>query len=225
MRQLWNTLSEILYLIFLSLTAGFFVLSCTLFLSQAVRTSTTQTWSHNLNALIIGASYVIVFAVSLAFCLNRRISVRRRLQRISKTYRTIGRGDVPKAVHQYISQEYARTCIVSHEVLPSDAFHEGWGRPGTQYAGVRFRRALLDTIPDIDAHAHLVIPSHPKLRPHSRMMHHFRFILPLLPQDEDGISLLHYYDSAIQLARNSARQPTEMEYQIGIESAEGIKQV
>jgi len=63
------------------------------------------------------------------------------------------------------------------------------------------------------------------LRPHSRMMHHFRFILPLLPQDEDGISLLHYYDSAIQLARNSTKQPTEMEFQIGIESANGIKRM
>jgi hypothetical protein len=55
------------------------------------------------------------------------------------------------------------------------------------------------------------------------MLHHFRFILPLLPQDEDGISLLHYYDSAIQLARNSAKEPTEMEFQIAMESAAGIK--
>jgi hypothetical protein len=34
--------------------------------------------------------------ISLAFCLNRRIAVRRRLQRISKSHRIIGRGDVPK---------------------------------------------------------------------------------------------------------------------------------
>lgn len=76
-----------------------------------------------------------------------------------------------------------------------------------------------------DALAHLVIPSHPILRPHSRMLHHFRFILPLLPQDEDGISLLHYYDSAIQLARNSTTEPTEMEFQIAMESAAGIKRM
>jgi hypothetical protein len=145
-----------------------------------------------------------------------------------------------KTVHQYILQEYARACLVSYEALPTVAFHEGWGRPGTKYSGMRFRRVLLDTIQEIgtgifhyntiyavdhspDALAHLIIPSHPVLRPHSRMMHHFRFILPLLPQDEDGISLLHYYDSAIQLARNSTREPTEMEFQIGIESAVGIK--
>jgi hypothetical protein len=173
----------------------------------------------------------------------------------------IGQGDVPKvyscccsipifkrliphqAVHQYISQEYARACLISYEALPTVAFHEGWGRPGTKYSGLRFRRALLDTIQEIgtcrpfqlspyvltdsssDALAHLIIPSHPILRPHSRMLHHFRFILPLLPQDEDGISLLHYYDSAIQLARNSTKEPTEMEFQIAMESAAGIKKM
>lgn len=138
--------------------------------------------------------------------------------------------------------EYARACLISYEALPNSAFHEGWGRPGTlvarhptskiyskeigtEYSGLRFRRVLLDTIPEIDALAHLIIPSHPKLRPHSRMLHHFRFILPLLPQDEDGISLLHYYDSAIQLARNSTREPTEMEFQIAMESADGIKKM
>ena len=147
-----------------------------------------------------------------------------------------------KTVHQYISQEYARACLVSYEALPTVAFHEGRGRPGTKYSGMRFRRVLLDTIPEIGVHtfhlslyvfvdrspdalAHLVIPSHPVLRPHSRMIHHFRFILPLLPQDEDGISLLHYYDSAIQLARNSTKEPTEMEFQIAMESAAGIKKV
>jgi hypothetical protein len=96
---------------------------------------------------------------------------------------------------------------------------------GSKYSGLRFRRVLLDTVSEIDALAHLIIPSHPKLRPHSRMLHHFRFILPLLPQDEDGISLLHYYDSAIQLARNSTKEPTEMEFQIAMESADGIKRM
>jgi hypothetical protein len=55
------------------------------------------------------------------------------------------------------------------------------------------------------------------------MLHHFRFILPLLPTDEDGLSLLHYYDSAIQVARNSIKEPTEKEFQIGIEAAGEIK--
>jgi hypothetical protein len=56
------------------------------------------------------------------------------------------------------------------------------------------------------------------------MMHHFRFITPLLSVDEDELTPLHYYDSAIQLARNSRSEPTEEEFEIGILVAEEIKQ-
>ncbi|KAG7099399.1 hypothetical protein E1B28_001252 [Marasmius oreades] len=94
---------------------------------------------------------------------------------------------------------------------------------GTKYEGVRFRKALLETIPEIDALAHLVIPTHPKRKPHDRMLHHFRFILPLLTADEDELTPLHYYDSAIQLARNSHREPTEKVFELGMEMADVIR--
>jgi hypothetical protein len=55
------------------------------------------------------------------------------------------------------------------------------------------------------------------------MLHHFRFLNPLLPKDEDGITHLHYYDSAIQLARNSARELTEEEFEIGMNAANQIE--
>lgn len=139
-------------------------------------------------------------------------------------------------------------------------FHEGWGRPGThtseilllsalqkkivgtKYSGIRFRRALLDTIPRIgmsmlnkikshgisilrilDKLAHVVIPLHPSLKPHARMLLHFRFLKPLLPIDEDGMSPLHYYDSAIQLARNSARALSEEEFETGMNAVQQIE--
>ncbi|KAF7791924.1 hypothetical protein EIP86_002950 [Pleurotus ostreatoroseus] len=57
------------------------------------------------------------------------------------------------------------------------------------------------------------------------MLHHFRFLLPLLPRDEDGLSPLHYYDSVIQLARHASREPTEAEFRLGIEAASQIKKV
>ncbi|KAF8213370.1 hypothetical protein K438DRAFT_1089433 [Mycena galopus ATCC 62051] len=178
----------------------------------------------NINALVIGVSYAVVLAISLLFCVKRRLAVRMRLQRISKAHTIIRRGDVPNSVHEYMTQEYMRTCLVSHESLPTDVFHPGWGRPGTKYEGVRFRRALLNTIPSIDALAHTVIPAHPPLKPHVRMLHHFRFILPLLnsnTDDEDEeFTPLHYYDSAIQLARNSAEEPTEEEFLLGMQAAD-----
>lgn len=55
------------------------------------------------------------------------------------------------------------------------------------------------------------------------MLHHFRFIIPLLGKDEDGLTPLHYYDSAIQLARHTSREPTEQEYIVGMRAAQEIR--
>ena len=54
------------------------------------------------------------------------------------------------------------------------------------------------------------------------MLHHFRFILPLLPVDEDGLTPLHYYDSAIQLARYSNAELSEHEFEMGMKPANEI---
>jgi hypothetical protein len=51
------------------------------------------------------------------------------------------------------------------------------------------------------------------------MLYHFRFILPLLPVDEDRLTPLHYYDSAIQLARNSNNELSEEEFEMGMRGA------
>jgi hypothetical protein len=37
-----------------------------------------------------------------------------------------------------------------------------------------------------------------------------------MPTDDEGRSPLHYYDSAIQLARQADREPTEREFEVGI---------
>ncbi|KAI3621996.1 hypothetical protein WG66_015494 [Moniliophthora roreri] len=83
----------------------------------------------------------------------------------------------------------------------------------------------INSLHSADALVHLVIPTHPFLKPHDRMLHHFRFILPLLGSDEDELTPLHYYDSAIQLARTAHREPTEHEFELGMEMAEAIKQI
>ena len=56
------------------------------------------------------------------------------------------------------------------------------------------------------------------------MLHHFRFILPLLPRDKDGLTPLHYFDSAIQITRNASHLLTEQEFELGIEAAKNIMQ-
>jgi len=223
-RRVWRTVSDASYalLVLIIITAA--ALSCTALLSQAVRTAPDRSWARNFNAFVIGAAYAVVLIVSLIFCVKRRLAVRLRLQRISKAHRTIGRGDVPQSVRKYIIQEYIRACLISYTSVPKDVFHAGWGRPGTKYEDLRFREHLLDTIPHIDELAHKVIPSHPSLKPHARMLHHFRFILPLLPRDKDGLTPLHYYDSAIQIARNASQPLAEREFELGIEAAKNIMQ-
>lgn len=77
----------------------------------------------------------------------------------------------------------------------------------------------------LDAQARLLIPSLPPLRPNDRISHHYRFIAPLMPKDDEGRSPLHYYDSAIQLARQAEREPTEREFEVGIAAADEIKKM
>jgi hypothetical protein len=83
----------------------------------------------------------------------------------------------------------------------------------------------LDHLKFADEAARLVIPALPVMKPHTRMLRHLRFILPLLPIDADGMSPLHYYDSAIQIARNVSEEPTESEFEIGRNAASTILQV
>jgi len=49
--------------------------------------------------------------------------------------------------------------------------------------------------------------------------------MPLLEKDDDDLTALHYYDSAIQLARVSSRPPTETEYEMGMEAAGQIQEM
>ncbi|TEB39190.1 hypothetical protein FA13DRAFT_452659 [Coprinellus micaceus] len=118
------------------------------------------------------------------------------------------------------------SVLLSFHTSPfrKDIVHEGWGRPGTKYQGVYFRRALLNTIQRIDHLAHTLIPTHPPLKPHARMLLHFRFLIPLLPVDEDGLTPLHYYDSAIQVARNAEKELSEGEYEMGVRVGSEIEQ-
>lgn len=132
-----RTLSEAAYAFLVIITIVASGLSCAAILSQAVRTSPTESWDRNFNALIVGASYVVLvrssrrlyartyadrlfcgmvvavvvcgvqLAVSLSFCVKRRVAVRSKLQRISRTYRTIGRDNLPGVSSRLAHPNYA----------------------------------------------------------------------------------------------------------------------
>ncbi|KAL1690413.1 hypothetical protein GGG16DRAFT_103160 [Schizophyllum commune] len=240
MSALTRLLSQLAYILLVLIMLMLTGLSCVALLSQAFRQSADR--KRGSDALMILAAYVIVVVVSLVLCFQRRIAVRMRLARISKVHRMLRKGDVPRPVYRYMTEEYVRTCLIAHESLPKDVVHPGWGQPGGPYEGINFRRALLDTIPRLDALARVVIPALPPLRPHTRMLHHFRFLLPLLTNprepsirvgpdgaveygevgEEELVTALHWYDAAVQIARHSAREPTQEEFESGIQALEEI---
>ncbi|EIN13552.1 hypothetical protein PUNSTDRAFT_129232 [Punctularia strigosozonata HHB-11173 SS5] len=221
----WSTVSELLYWTLVLLVACLVALSSIFLTGQAIRTSPRRTIAGNFNTIVIGACYVAVLVASLFFCVKRSASVHRRLQRISKGHRALGRGDVPRSVHYFIAQEYARACLVAYESEPKDGFQPGWGRPGTRYDGIYFRRDLLDTVQEIDELARLLIPKLPPLKPTSRILHHLRYIEQIFPPDESGLRCLHHYDAVIQLAKYSTDEPTEEEFEQGMTAAVEMKRI
>lgn len=58
--KLLRTFSGLLHAFTVLITVVAASLSCATIISQAVRTSDDRSWNHNFNALIIGASYVIL---------------------------------------------------------------------------------------------------------------------------------------------------------------------
>lgn len=96
--------------------------------------------------------------------------MRLTLARIPKGRIATGKGDLPKVrhlaiyspeirmhlvddfnvlsqvVHNFIEQEFLRSCTIAFASLPKVSHREGWGAPGTKHEGTRFRTAILDTV-------------------------------------------------------------------------------
>jgi hypothetical protein len=61
--------------------------------------------------------------------------------------------------------------------------------------------------------------------PHTRMLHHLRTIVALFPRDQYGLTVVHYYDSAIQIARLSDAEPTPEEFRMGMEAVAAMRRL
>lgn len=55
-----SSLGRLLYLVIVLALAAILLASCVFLLSQAVRTSPNRSWARNVNAVVIGAAYVLV---------------------------------------------------------------------------------------------------------------------------------------------------------------------
>ena len=66
-----SKLSRLLYFAIVLLITFLLLISCVFLLSQAVRNSPTRAWTDNVNALVIGGSYVLVVCLSTISALER----------------------------------------------------------------------------------------------------------------------------------------------------------
>ncbi|THH05147.1 hypothetical protein EW145_g5006, partial [Phellinidium pouzarii] len=210
---------------FISLAIAFLLLVSFFFLiSQAVRTSRSGTLVDNVNAVVIGAAYLLVLAFSLALCLKRRLSMRLGLARIPKGRVAIGKRDLPRIVHNFIEEEFLRSCTIAYAAQPKDVRRDGWGTPGTIYENVRFRTKILDTVSNIDSVARKVIPSMPPLSPHVPLSRHLRHIMPLVSADTQGETHFQIYVDAVEMARYADREMSEEEFEMALDAEAAIRE-
>jgi len=229
-------LTRLLYLLVVIALSLLLLLSCVFLLSQAVRTSPSRNWTRNFNALVIGAAYTFVFVISLAFCLKRRLSVRRRLSRIPTSTMAIAKGDVPRVVHHLVEEEFLRSCAITYSSQPQVTYRDGWGRPGTKFEGVRYRVAILGTVVDIDKAARCIIPSMPPLTPYTSLEKHLRHVKSLLPATDPSLvfrrtsavlsaspaTRVELYTSAAHKARYSSHELEESEFIYAMEAGDWL---
>lgn len=114
---------------------------------------------------------------------------------------------------------------------------------GTIYENIRFRTAILDTIPHIgtpaykdinlqffliqarfiDATARKVIPSMAPLSPHVPLARHLRHIVPLVRADEHGTEYFATYTDAVERARYASDELTEAEFEAALDAVAAIR--
>ncbi|KAI5452453.1 hypothetical protein NCC49_000616 [Naganishia albida] len=125
------------HLICATATVGFILA----FIQQASYTGNTR----RLNIVIIAALLGAVLFTSCFLILARIIAVRTSFNTIPKPYIPTKHIDVPRKVAEHITREYTRTGVIAYISQPTAGKQEGWGRPGTQFASIHFRKSIRET--------------------------------------------------------------------------------
>ncbi|KAJ9126448.1 hypothetical protein QFC24_002191 [Naganishia onofrii] len=129
--------SVLAHLICATATIGFILA----FIQQASFTGNTR----RLNIVIISALLGAVLFTSCFLILARIIAVRTSFNTIPKPYIPTKHIDVPRKVAEHITTEYTRTAVIAYISQPTAEKQEGWGRPGTQFASIHFRKSIRET--------------------------------------------------------------------------------
>ncbi|KAI9104634.1 hypothetical protein DFS34DRAFT_204274 [Phlyctochytrium arcticum] len=94
-----------------------------------------------------GSSVCLLVVASLLIVSSRKLSIRSALQDIPKRYVPINRTDVPKRVYQLIQADLSKVANIASSAKPRaiDAPDIGWGQPDTEFEGVHYRTAAIQS--------------------------------------------------------------------------------
>jgi len=218
--RLGNFLYNATFTLCFLLTTLMVAASCTSIVFQARLASKDVA---NWNVLVVVGSYVALGIIAAIIFISRRHTGLKRLKTIPKPYIAVKKGDVPQVVSDLIIEEYTRSCIAVAVSRPKKGTHPGWGAPDSNYPGMHFRTAILDTIGEIDKLARTFLPELPPLRPHRPMIGHLKRLDFVLLQDDH--SRLRDYDGLVQRARFDVDEPTQEDWERCEEIVEQMKTI
>ncbi|CAD6568992.1 MAG: hypothetical protein CYPHOPRED_003015 [Cyphobasidiales sp. Tagirdzhanova-0007] len=170
---------------------------------------------------ITAGGYLLVGLASAVIGFSRLYTVRKVLASIPKGYLPLGKDELNKNVCRLAASEYTRCAMIVHATSPQGRTLPGWGAPGTDYAGVRFRSAILQTLDVLEAvlpplksssSPSALIPTRSKhASPLAKYMPLFGGDQPIIPNTL--LPLLNLYEKYLEDARWRFEEPSEQDYE------------
>lgn len=116
--------------------------------------------------------------------------------------------------------------MIVHAARPKGRVLPGWGDPSSDYAGMRFRTAILDTLQMVDAVVPASLPSSSQspIPTSSRHASPLAKYLPLLEGENAILSksllpLLGLYEKKLEDAKWKLEEPTQEDYETSLRIA------
>ncbi|KAH8550371.1 hypothetical protein BGW37DRAFT_499062 [Umbelopsis sp. PMI_123] len=133
--------------ILIALTAVCLAISAADVIIQALADKNQSGQNDYRNLFVVGGSYVLLGLLAFIFSCSRLFTVRRSLADIPKLHIPISEYDLPKKVHKRIQEGFADIQHIRNlaEPKPEDVSQLGWAKPGSEFEGVNFKRAITRT--------------------------------------------------------------------------------
>ncbi|CAG7847051.1 SubName: Full=Uncharacterized protein {ECO:0000313/EMBL:CCA68214.1} [Serendipita indica DSM 11827] len=191
--------------------------------------------------VLFGLPYLVTALAVFVCGLQRQYMLTYRLERVPRGSIVLQTDDAPRDVVDLVRTEYLRCSAIAYEALPTTGSQPGWGRPGTIYDGMNFKRAFLDAVEKIDATAREILPSLPRMPYPFQLCVHLRPLLGILPEAEKEAKEIDKFVRLVVYSENgqdevvgerlrhseakSATEMTEEEYERAMVAVNGLQAI